>query len=55
MGFRVTNMIPGDVVFYKHNRDYKGIVLKVSDTLVEVLWLGFDESEWMPHYSLDVV
>ena len=48
-------MTPGDVVYYKHNKKYKGIVLKVTQTLVEVLWLNHDEPEWMPHYSLELI
>ena len=46
-------MTPGDVVYYRHDRKQRGIVLKVTQTLVEVLWLDLDEPEWMPHYSLD--
>ena len=47
-------MTPGDVVYYKHDKEYKGIVLKITQTLVEVLWLNYDETEWMPHYSLEL-
>ena len=46
-------MTPGDVVYYKYDNKHKGIVLKVHETLVMVLWLGFDEAEWMPHYCLE--
>lgn len=48
-------MTAGDVVYYKHNKQYRGIVLKVTQTLVEVLWLNHDEAEWMPHYSLELL
>lgn len=41
-------------MYYKHDKTHKGIVLKVAETLVEVLWLGYEESELMPHYSLEV-
>ena len=47
-------MAPGDVVYYKHSKQYKGIVLKVTQTLVRVLWVDNPEPEWMPHYSLEL-
>ena len=47
-------MTPGDVVYYKHDRKQKGIVLKIAETLVKVLWLNLEHPEWMPHYSLEL-
>ncbi len=47
-------MTSGDVVYYKHDKNHKGIVLNITQTLVEVLWLNYDETEWMPHYSLEL-
>ena len=47
-------MTPGDVVYYKQDRKHKGIVLKTTQTLVEVLWLNYEQPEWMPHYSLEL-
>ena len=47
-------MTPGDVVYYKYDQSHKGIVIKITQTLVEVLWLNYDETEWMPHYSLEL-
>jgi hypothetical protein len=46
-------MSQGDVVYYKHDKGYKGIVLEVTQTLVKVLWTNKNEAEWMPHYSLE--
>ena len=47
-------MTPGDVVYYKYDKEYKGIVLKVHETLVKVLWLNMDDAEWMPYHSLEI-
>ena len=46
-------MMLGDVVYYKHDKTYKGIILEITQTLVKVLWLNKNEPEWMPHYSLE--
>ena len=47
-------MTPGDVVYYKYDKDHKGIALRIADTLVLVLWIDNPEPEWMPHYSLEL-
>ena len=45
-------MTLGDVVYYKYDETYKGIILEITQTLVKVLWQDSEHPEWMPHYSL---
>ena len=44
----------GDLVKYKSDESYVGVIIEVGSNMFKVDW-GHDEAEWIPEYALEVI
>ncbi len=44
----------GDLVRYKFDEEYVGVIVKIGSNMLKVDW-GDNKIEWLPEYALEVI